>query len=100
MIKYDGDLDEKKIGEVLKARAKNDYDVLVADTFDDEYRSDQDWGWHHLVGRYLSDEEIRPIIDGVFVDLCGWSLATLLRKAHSKLAGRSGVNSPLEAAER
>lgn len=56
----------------------------MACDFSNMFRTDDEWEWPELVRTYLNagpDSIIRKTMDYTFVRLCGYSLATIIRKA-------------------
>lgn len=77
----DHDIDRDEILALLKEESKDcsfDFTMEVANFFLESYNTDTEWEWPKLIRRYLNNPDQREIIDQVFVDLCGWSLAKLI----------------------
>lgn len=59
-----------------------DHDVDIVGTIFAEMESDGENESRKILARYLSgDAAERQLIDNVLVNLCGWSMSTLLKKA-------------------
>lgn len=70
---------------VLENEHSNQLCARFAKTFAEEFASDTESyrkiGFHLLTKYANSSPEVRMAIENVFIDLCGWSLHTLLVKA-------------------
>lgn len=81
---YDEYFDEEVIKEVEEEKREK-LEEYLAERFFEAYRTDDEWGWDKIVYRYLENKAMRPIMDQVFVDLCGFSLATMIEESYEKL---------------
>lgn len=93
-VRYDEKLDTEKAREFAEQEgdgSEDDFDMIVANAFEEFRTGDQEWDWPALINEYLWAEpgsEERRWIDLVFVRLCGYSLASVIRTAMARKEGK------------
>lgn len=74
---------DELIKSTIEQSKDNIYDTPIADVFQEKFTNDPDYSESNLLLHYQKANEVeRLAMDSVLIDLCGYSLKSLIEKAY------------------